>query len=184
MQLRWSHAVIRVRDLDAMVSFYTEVLGFEVSDRGPLGPPGTPEIVFMSQVPTDHHQLAFLPTRAGEEPSNTLDHMAFRVESLAQVRALKERVEKDGRGARAPAPVTHGNAWSIYFQDPEGNTIEVFCDTPWHVPQPQIGGWDPSLSDEEVVTATRAAYEGESGFGSMQEYLLGRAEALRRREER
>ena len=74
MQLRWSHAVVFVRDLDAMLDFYTNVLGFEVSDRGPLAP-GAPEIVFMSQVETDHHQLAFAPVRQGEEPPNSVDHL-------------------------------------------------------------------------------------------------------------
>jgi len=183
MQLRWSHAVIYVRDLEAMVSFYTEVLGFEVADRGPLGPGDAPEIVFLSQVPTDHHQLALMPTRQGEEASNTLDHMAFRVDSLAQVREMKARLEEDGRCAQLPAPVSHGNAWSVYFRDPEGNGIEVFCDSPWHVEQPQLKTWDPGQSDEEVVTGTRNAFQAEAGFGSFQEYMLGRAAALRRREE-
>ena len=27
------------------------------------------------------------------------------------------------------SPINHGNAWAIYFQDPEGNRIEVFTDT-------------------------------------------------------
>ena len=48
MQLRWSHAVLYVRDLDATVDFYTQVLGFEVTDRGPLGPADSPDIVFMT----------------------------------------------------------------------------------------------------------------------------------------
>ncbi len=184
MQLRWSHAVLYVRDVDAMVSFYTDVMGFEVADRGPILPgDDAPEIVFLSQVASDHHQLALLGTRAGDAPSTTLDHMAFRVDSLAQVREMKERVEKDGRGERMPSPVTHGNAWSVYFADPEGNGIEVFCDSPFHVPQPQIGHWDPSQTDEEVVTQTRADFQDKPGFGSFQEYLLSRAEALRKREE-
>ena len=38
MKLTWSHAVINVRNLDAMLSFYRDVLGFTISDRGPLGP--------------------------------------------------------------------------------------------------------------------------------------------------
>ena len=38
MKLRWSHAVLYVRDLDEMLGFYGDVLGFKVSDRGPLDP--------------------------------------------------------------------------------------------------------------------------------------------------
>ena len=33
-------------------------------------------------------------------------------------------------------PVTHGNALSVYFLDPEGNRVELLIDTPWYVPQP------------------------------------------------
>ena len=50
MPLRWSHAVVYVRDLDAMIDFYSNVLGFEVTDRGPVAPAeGAPEIAFMSR---------------------------------------------------------------------------------------------------------------------------------------
>ena len=36
MHLRWSHCVLYVRNLDEMVSFYTKVLGFQVTDSGVL----------------------------------------------------------------------------------------------------------------------------------------------------
>lgn len=65
MKLRWSHAVIYVRDLGKMLSFYKEVLGFEVSDRGPIDRtnPGGLELAFLTQVGSDHHQIAFVPVR-------------------------------------------------------------------------------------------------------------------------
>jgi len=176
MQLRWSHAVVFVRDLDAMLDFYTGVLGFEVSDRGPLAP-GAPEVVFMSQVETDHHQLAFAPVRQGEEPPNSVDHFAFRVESLADVREMLERLEKDGRATRID-PMTHGNAWSVYFKDPEGNGIEIFCDTPWHVAQPQAKRWDPALSDDELSVWTQAEFGSEPEFGPIDAYYAERARKL------
>ncbi len=181
MQLRWSHAVVKVRDLDLMVDFYSRVLGFEVADRGDLAP-GGPAIVFMSQVETDHHQIAFLPAGRGDDPPNSLDHMAFRVGGLDDVREMKERVEKDGRAARPPGPVTHGNAWSVYFQDPEGNGIEVFCDTPWHVAQPQLSPWDPSQTNEEVMRATEAAFSDRAEFRPFGDYVAERAAHFAKRE--
>jgi len=42
---------IYVKDMDAMVGFYTEDLGSQVTDRGPLKMPGEPEIVFLSSDP-------------------------------------------------------------------------------------------------------------------------------------
>ena len=41
MKVSWSHCVLKVRDMDAMIAFYTEMLGFVVADRGPLPLPGS-----------------------------------------------------------------------------------------------------------------------------------------------
>lgn len=181
MQLRWSHAVVYVRDLDAMLDFYTGILGFEVSDRGPVAPAeGAPELVFMSQVETDHHQLAFLPVRQDENPPNSVNHFAFRTGSLADVRAMLETLKRDGRATNIN-PLCHGNAWSVYFNDPEGNGVEVFCDTPFHVQQPQGKPWNPELGDQELLDWTRAEFEKEPGFGPIDAFYAQRAEHLRRR---
>jgi catechol 2,3-dioxygenase-like lactoylglutathione lyase family enzyme len=117
MQLRWSHAVLNVRDIDSMIDFYTKILGFRISDRGPLAGDGSPEIVFMSQVPTDHHQLAFVGAGRDDNPPNSVNHFAFRVESLDDVKEMKAQLDDDGR-AQNIRPLTHGNAWSVYFTDP------------------------------------------------------------------
>jgi catechol 2,3-dioxygenase-like lactoylglutathione lyase family enzyme len=174
MTLRWSHTVILVRDLEGMVDFYSEVLGFEVSDRGPIGGPGSPELVFMSQVDTDHHQLAFAPFRQGEEPPNSVDHIAFRVDDLDEVKAVAERLQRDGRAAKI-APVNHGNAWSVYFRDPEENGVEIFCDSPFHVQQPQLESWDLAMSEEELLARTRERFGSEPGFGPIEAYYESRA---------
>ena len=180
MQLRWSHAFVHVRNLPAMLDFYTDVLGFEVTDRGEVG--GKPA-AFLSQVETDHHQLAFMAS--GEPPDGTgnrVAHFAFRVGSLADVKALHRRLEADERVERV-TPVTHGNAWSLYFADPEGNGMEVFCDSPWHVRQPQGGAWDPAASDETVHETTREAFGNADGFGPIGDYYRERAAHLAKREE-
>ena len=36
LQLEVAHSVLYVHDREAMINFYTDVLGFEVTDRGPL----------------------------------------------------------------------------------------------------------------------------------------------------
>lgn len=170
MKLRWSHAVLYVRDLENTVRFYCDVLGFAVSDRGPLFPGQTdPEIAFLSQVGSDHHQIAFAPVR-GEGPSTTLDHIAFRVDSLEDVKAFATRLKEDGR-AGDMAFISHGNAWSVYFNDPEGNRIEIFCDSPFHVRQPQITSWDPNMSADELRRATEQRFADDPDFKPMEEYV-------------
>jgi catechol 2,3-dioxygenase len=39
-------------------------------------------------------------------------------------------------GAEAIFPASHGLAWSIYANDPEGNRLEFFVDTDWYIKQP------------------------------------------------
>jgi len=172
MKISWSHCVLKVRDIDAMVSFYGDVLGFRVADKGPLGPDG-PSIVFMSGSSSDHHQIAFAAMR-GPEDATSLEHCAFRVETLKDVKEMVRRVAEDGRVPDG-LPLTHGNAISVYFKDPEGNGLEVFCDTPWHVKQPQLRGWDPSLGDEEILEAVEKEFQNAPEFSPMADYQAKRA---------
>ncbi len=65
--------------------------------------------------------------------------------------------------------------------DPEGNGIEVFCDTPWHVRQPQAKPWDLSMSDAELLEWTRKEFESEPEFQPIEEYYASRSEHLRGR---
>jgi len=154
-----------------MVDFYERVLGFEVSDRGSLDASNPDlEIAFLSQIDTDHHQLAMVPIR-GEGPPTTINHLAFRVEDLAEVKAVATRIEADGG---TPKPVNHGNAWSVYFSDPEGNGLEVFCDSPWHVRQPQAKAWDLAMSEDELRERTQTEFGQEPDFQPMQAYHAAR----------
>ena len=51
--------------------------------------------------------------------------------------------------------VSHGTSWSVYFRDPEGNRLELFADTPWHVAQPVRFAVDLSLPEDELIEWTR-----------------------------
>ena len=68
------------------------------------------------------------------------------------------------------AALVPGNAISVYFSDPEGKGIEVFCDTPWHVQQPKLTPWDPNLSDDEILSAIEANFKGTPEFKPMEHY--------------
>ena len=146
MPLTWSHAFVRVKNLEEMVNFYTSVLGFEVNDR-------SDSMVFVSQLNDEHHQLAFQSGLSDEKGPKRVGHFAFRVESLQEVRDLRDTLIKRSDVSYV-APITHGNTWSIYFADPEENGIEVFCDTPWDAVQPFGEPWDPALNDSELEQYT------------------------------
>ena len=175
MQLSWSHAVLNVRDQDKMLDFYTNVLGFEVTDRGPIAE-GAPEIVFLSQSPEEHHQLAMLQIREDDGPSNSVNHFAFRVEAFEDVQALyRELSAMDGIKV---GPLSHGNTLSIYFNDPEGNGIEVFWSTPWHVAQPQGKPWDVALDEKQALDWVKENFGHEESFVPRAEYFERRQQEL------
>lgn len=165
MKLHWSHAVLNIRDLEQMLDFYTGVLGFTVTDRGLLGGPGSPEIVFMSNSDNEHHQLAMVPTR-DSSPATSLNHLAFRVESFDEVKEMNRRLTV--RNVEI-LPLSHGNTLSLYFNDPEGNAIEVFWDTPWHVDQPQGVVWDTSLDEAEALRFVEDSFKDEPSFAPRNE---------------
>ena len=166
--LRLSHSTIAARDLDTMVDFYTEVLGFVVTNRGLAGPDG-PELAFMSQDPSEHHQMVFISADGTRDHDFVLaDHLAFRTGSLDDLRAIGERLE--AHGVEGVIPVSHGNAWSLYFTDPEGNGLECFVDSPYHVAQPYVGGLDLTGSDADVDAATRADLEGKPEYQPIEDW--------------
>ncbi len=158
-KLSFSHVGVFVHDLPKMVDFYTRVLGLVVSDRA-VRSDGS-EICFMTLDPREHHQVVFATGRPADLPYNMIQQLSFRAENLAALR------EKYAALKREPivelGPLSHGNAISAYFRDPEGNRLEVFVDTKWHVPQPCAAPLDLTKPEGEIVAFVEkqvAALEG------------------------
>jgi len=146
-KLSFSHVGVFVTDLPKMVDFYSRVLGLKVSDRAVRQDGG--EIAFMTLDPREHHQVVFASGRPADLAYNMIQQLSFRAENLGALRetylALKrEPIVELG-------PISHGNAISAYFRDPEGNRLEVFIDTKWHVPQPCAAPVDLTKSDAEIM---------------------------------
>jgi len=152
-----SHIGLWVTDMDKMRDFYTRLLGFNVMDQGQL-PNGGLRLTFLSKNPKDHHQIVLVTGRKEGTPS-TINQITFRVASIREVRAMHDLVLANK--VQGVDPVDHGNAWSVYFMDPEGNRVEFFCDTPWYVAQPRREVLDFSLSDKEIEETTRKRIAGD-----------------------
>ncbi len=175
LRLEVAHTVVYVHDAEKMIAFYRDVLGFEVADRGPLGPN---EIVFLSQIANHHHQVAFITGRPEPDKSNSVHHTAYRsAGTLDDLRGLLSVLEEHAEVSDI-MPLTHGNVWSIYFSDPEHNGVEVFIDTPWHVQQPQAKPLDLTKSNDEIVATTQAAFADEAEFGDIDAFYDSRAAHL------
>ena len=155
-QMAFSHLGLYVTDMASMVSFYTGVLGFSVTDRARIR---ENDVVFLSRSPDEHHQIVLVPGRAPQSPS-TINQISFRVISLAELRRL--HVQLVALGVSGLNPTNHGGSWSVYFSDPEGNRIEFLAQTPWYVPPVSVS-LDLSLSDAEIYSLTKAMVERTPG---------------------
>jgi catechol 2,3-dioxygenase-like lactoylglutathione lyase family enzyme len=157
--LSFSHIGLFVRDLERMVRFYRDFLGFIVTDRGHL-PNG--ELCFLSRDPREHHQIVLVTGRPEGLPDRIVNQVSFRAATLVDLKAFYETLPRSE--VSEIAAVTHGIAWSVYFRDPEGNRIEVFVDTEWYIPQPCREPIDLTQPVERIYAQTRTYCEGQSGF--------------------
>jgi catechol-2,3-dioxygenase len=149
-ELTFSHLGFFVHDLERMAEFYSRLLGFTISDRGELDTPrGKVSLVFLTRDPCEHHQIVLASGRPHELAFNAINQISFRMGDFAGLRAMY-RALQDEKGVSEIAPVSHGNALSVYFRDPEGNRIELFVDTPWYVDQPMRIPMDMSLEDDAL----------------------------------
>jgi len=130
------HVHLKVADLDRALAFYTEALGFELTQR--LGD----EAAFVSAGGYHHHiGLNTWHSRGGQPPppgSTGLFHLAIRYPTRrALAGALQRLIDHDIDLSGAS---DHGVSEALYLSDPDGNGIELYWDRPkeeW--PQPAEG---------------------------------------------
>jgi catechol 2,3-dioxygenase len=172
-----THMAVFARDLPAMEAFYADILGLVVSDQGSSANLGV-DLVFMTADPDKHHQFVLVSGRSPDAVGN-VQQVSFLVNDLATLRQVHDRAV--AAGVATPRCVTHGNAFSTYFPDPEGNTIEVYCDTPWYVPQPFGVPIDLGRPDAELAAENEALCRATPGFLPRAEWQAGVAARIRAR---
>lgn len=117
----FAHVVLQTNKLDPMVDFYKKFLNAHASYENP----------FCSFLTYDeeHHRVAIVhnPTLADKDrKSSGLQHMAFTYETLDDL-ALTYRQRK-ANGIEPAWCVNHGPTTSMYYDDPDGNRIEIQVD--------------------------------------------------------
>ena len=117
------HVVLKVRDAQASKAFYSRVLGLQVAHEDRQR--GAVFLIFG----TEHHDLALFQLATGEAPASEqpgLHHTAWQLESFE---ALQEAHRELGRlGIAVESTVEHNVTRSVYFHDPDGNRVELYCD--------------------------------------------------------
>ena len=154
-----------VADAARMEDFYTRVLGFAVTDRGLLG---ATQLIFLSRDPREHHQIVLASGKPQSLPFNPINQISFRMAEFAGLREMHRRLAAEK--VRELYPVSHGNALSVYFHDPEGNRIELFVDTPWHCQQPMRIPMDMQLGDRELWAWAEAEARKQPDFMPVEEW--------------
>jgi catechol 2,3-dioxygenase len=120
---RLGHIVLKVRDAAKSRDFYTQALGLKVAHEDL-----TRGAVFLS-FGKEHHDLALFQLASGEPPSATqpgMHHMAWQLGSFDELRAAYQELK--AIGIAVESTVEHNVTRSVYFPDPDGNRVELYCD--------------------------------------------------------
>lgn len=149
---RLSHVVIHVNDMDKMVAFYRDVMGMTITHER------SGQMVFLTSDPAyEDHEIGLFTGRNGDAGSKVLNHYCWRVPSVEDVRAFYKRF------VELSVPIDHcisyAYPWgaeatiSCYFQDPEGNSLEIqaFVDLDPNIPDRTTVPLDLTTSVEEIT---------------------------------
>jgi catechol 2,3-dioxygenase len=146
------HVVLQVSDLERSLTFYTQVLGFKVSDVYPedMQPGG---FAFL-RCNTDHHCLALVGAGAGQSKHIELHHFAFEVGTLEEVFRVRDRLRELQVPISFEGRRRAGCQISVEFFDPDNHSIEIY----WGIDQIGTEGrarpdseWKGVKSLEEAV---------------------------------
>ncbi len=146
---RLGHLAGFVSDLGAVRGFYEELLGFRWADT--VG-----DFFVFLRCNADHHAINLIETTA----RTGLFHVAFEMRDVAHLTQQLDRLS--GHGVRLDwGPGRHGPGHNVftYHADPDGNTVELFCELdvvcdeqtgqyaprPWHESSPMLPKvWEPT----------------------------------------
>jgi len=103
-------------------------------------------------------------TGTGDMAYNPVNQISYRLESLDTLKAYRQALIAEG--ITQHRVTDHGNAWALYFKDPEGNPVELYVDSPFYTPQPCGGPLDLDLPNDEILTKTEAFCKTRPNFMS------------------
>jgi catechol 2,3-dioxygenase len=117
---RVGHIVLRVSDVETSVAFYRDVLGMEVNSYRPG------QGAFLS-FGHQHHDIGLFQAKGKTRGELGMAHLALRIAGDdSDLRAAYDKLK--AAGAQITNVTDHGMTHSVYFLDPDGNTLEVYTD--------------------------------------------------------
>lgn len=138
---RIAHVNFNSDDVDRDAAFYTDALGFTLTDRS--------KMMAFVRTNSDHHSIVI-----ADAPVNTLNHVAFQMPNWEGVMRASGRMV-DHRFPIGWGPGRHGPGNNVfaYFVDPFGFVVEYTADVlqvdeQYRVGRPQDWTWPPGRSDQ------------------------------------
>ncbi len=150
--VRIGHVHLKVADLDRALTFWRDVLGFEVTHQ-------RPGAVFLAAGGYHHHiALNTWESANGQPPgkgTTGLYHVAVLYPNRAELAGALRRLMAAGIALTGASD--HGVSEALYLNDPDGNGVELYRDRPEHewprTPQGKMTMFSKKLDLENLLTA-------------------------------
>lgn len=125
-KFRLLHTMIRVKDLDKSLDFYTRLLGMKMTRKTDY-PSGEFTLAFVGYGDETDSTVVELTHNWGQEEPYDLGtgfgHLAI---AVPDIYGVCETLEKEGvKIPRAPGPMKHGGSVIAFIEDPDGYKIEL-----------------------------------------------------------
>jgi catechol-2,3-dioxygenase len=142
------HFGVVTRRLPEMVAWYANVLGM-VSNYATSRPLGsafgmTVCASFVSNDRANHRIGIFSVAELYDDPDKhrhtKLQHVAFEYPTIDEFLSSYERIKE--LGIEPVVSIDHGPTTSFYYEDPDGNSVELFVDN--------FGNWDKSTEHMRI----------------------------------
>lgn len=117
----FAHFVLRSSNMAKMVDWYSTVLHMRVVKRNDF-------ICFLTY-DEEHHRLAILNIEGLHAPdprSTGLAHVAYTFRNVGELLSTYRRLKE--AGIEPYWPIHHGPTLSLYYHDPDGNSVELQVD--------------------------------------------------------
>jgi catechol 2,3-dioxygenase len=145
------HVVLNCSDMELSVRFYTQILGFEISDVYPdeIMKGG---MVFM-RFNEDHHGIALVGTMSGPSPNVELNHLAFEVATLDEVVLARNHLKAHGVAIDFEGRRRAGVQIAVEFRDPDGHRLEIY----WGLDRVKSDGYIRPASQWKLARSLKQA---------------------------
>ena len=125
-EFRFLHTMLRVKDLDKSLDFYTRLLHMKVLRKKDF-PWGKFTLAFVGYGDeADHTVIELTHNWDQDEPYDLGDGYGHIAVGVPDIYGTCEALEKDGVSIpRAPGPMKHGSTVIAFIEDPDGYKIEL-----------------------------------------------------------